>query len=56
MNYEYYLQALEICSAWEIPESDFAQAVKNQARLMAGMNLEPSGFEDTVSPYHPLKF
>ena len=56
MNYEYYLQALEIVSAWEIPEEDFAQTVNDQARLMAGLDIELSNFEDNASPYQPLQF
>ena len=35
---EYILQALEMVSAWNIPDEDFAQAVNDQARLMAGDN------------------
>jgi hypothetical protein len=35
----YILDALEIVSSWEdLPEEDFAQAVNEQARLMAGDN------------------
>ena len=36
----YILDALEIVSAWDLPEEDFAQAVNAQARLMAGINSE----------------
>ena len=44
MNYECYIQdAIDMVSAWEIPEEDFARAVNDQARLMAGQGLEPSG-------------
>jgi len=35
---EYILQALEMVSAWNIPDEDFAQAVNDQAMLMAGVN------------------
>ena len=36
------LDALEIVSAWDLPEEDFAQAVNDQARLMAGTDPEDS--------------
>jgi hypothetical protein len=36
----YILDALEIVSAWDLPDKDFAQAVNAQARLMAGINPE----------------
>ena len=36
----YILDALEIVSAWNLPDEDFAQAVNAQARLMAGVNPE----------------
>jgi hypothetical protein len=39
MNIEnYILDAIEIVGAWDIPEKDFADAVNDQARLMAGDN------------------
>ena len=41
MNLEivhYLLDAYEVVSAWECPEEDFAQAVRQQALLMAGMD------------------
>ncbi len=37
---DYILDALETVSAWDIPDEDFAQAVNDQARLMAGINPE----------------
>ena len=37
----YILDALEIVSAWQdIPDEDFAQVVNDQARLMAGVNID----------------
>jgi hypothetical protein len=57
MNHENYInEALEIVSAWEVPEEDFAQVVNDQARLMAGMDLELSGDPAVTSPYSPLQF
>ena len=39
MNLEnYIIDALEIVSSWDLPEEDFAEAVNDQARLMAGDN------------------
>lgn len=57
MHYEDYINdALDIASAWEIPEEDFAQVVNDQARLMAGLNLEPSSDLPLCSPYATLRF
>ena len=39
MNYQDYLSdALELVAAWKIPEEEFAEAVVDQAKLMAGVN------------------
>ena len=39
MNFEnQILDALMIVSAWDLPEEDLADAVNDQARLMAGDN------------------
>jgi len=39
MNIEnYILDALEIVSSWDVPDEDFADAVNDQAMLMAGVN------------------
>jgi hypothetical protein len=44
MNYEDLIQeALDIVSAWEIPPEKIAEAVNDQARLMAGMDFYYSG-------------
>ena len=34
---DYIFDALEMVSAWDIPDEDFADAVNAQARLMAGI-------------------
>ena len=34
------LDATEAVLTWEIPEEDYADAIKNQACLMAGINPE----------------
>ena len=36
----YILDALEIVSAWDLSDEDLADAVNDQARLMAGINLD----------------
>jgi len=57
MNIEDYISdALQLVSAWEIPEEDFATAVNDQARLMCGMNLELSSDLPHQSPYLSLRF
>ena len=35
---DYILDALMIVSAWDLPDEDFADAVNDQAMLMAGVN------------------
>ena len=39
MNFEQYvIDALELVSTWDLPDEDFADAVNDQAMLMAGVN------------------
>ena len=39
MQFEDYIpEALEVVSAWDIPDDDFAYAVNDQAKLMAGID------------------
>ena len=41
MTYHDYLKdALEMVLAWDLPEEDLADAVNDQARLMAGISAE----------------
>ena len=48
MNYEnQILDALMIVSAWDIPDEDFADAINDQAMLMAGVN------PDDIPDRHP---
>jgi hypothetical protein len=48
MQFEDYIpEALEIVSAWDIPNEDLADAVNAQARLMAGIN------PDELLKYYP---
>ena len=57
MNYKDYISdALQMVSAWEVPEEDFSDAVMGQARIMAGLNLEPSFTDDLPNAYTPLQF
>ena len=47
MNIEnHILEAFEIVSTWDIPDEDFAQAVNDQAKLMAGFSPEEEAWED----------
>ena len=41
------LDALEIVSAWDVPDEDLADAVNAQARLMAGIDPEDR-WEQTI--------
>jgi hypothetical protein len=38
MPEDYIVEALELVSAWDIPEEDLADVVNAQARLMAGIH------------------
>lgn len=52
MNYEAYLiDAIDMVAAWELSEAEFAQAVNDQARLMAGLELNDNHFNDNTIPY-----
>jgi hypothetical protein len=35
---DYFTEALEIVSSWDVPDEDFARAVNDQARLAAGID------------------
>ena len=39
---DYVTEAIEMVSAWDIPDEDFAQTVNDQARLMSGITPEES--------------
>ena len=55
--HDYILDALEMVSAWDIPDEDFAQAVNDQAMLMACMNPDEGGQFGrslTDTSIHPL--
>ena len=38
MPEDYILDALELVSAWNLPDDELADAVNDQARLMAGVH------------------
>lgn len=44
---QHILEAIEIVSAWDVPDEDFAQVVNNQARLMSGVN-NPDEFLESL--------
>ena len=57
MDYTTYLQdAIDLVDAWDIPESEWAEAVNAQARLMAGSNIEASNDIPVTNPYDALRF
>ena len=39
---DYIPEAIEMVSAWEISDEDLAQAINDQARLMAGIHPDES--------------
>ena len=45
--HDYIIDALEIVSAWDVPDEDFALAVNDQAKLMACMN--PDEFREVCA-------
>jgi len=57
-DYEDYIpDALEMVTAWEIPEEDFSRVVNEQAQLMAGLHLEPSQEHHQLDlPFVSLRF
>ena len=57
MDIEDYIQdAILLVDSWDLPEEDFAQAVNDQARLMAGLGLEPNREYPADCPYSTLRF
>ena len=38
--HDYILDALEMVSAWDLPDDELADAVNDQARLMAGVHSD----------------
>jgi len=44
--HDYILNALDMVSAWDLPDEDLADAVNAQARLMAG--LDPDEYWEDI--------
>ena len=53
---DYISDAIAMVDSWGLPEEDFAQAVNQQAQLMAGMGLEPRTDTPADCPYSSLRF
>jgi hypothetical protein len=47
---DYIQDALEMVSAWDLPDEDIAQIVNDQARLMAGTN--PDDIQEISDDQH----
>ena len=61
MNFEavledYIQDALEIVSAWDLPDDELPDAVNAQARLMAGIPLDYTAPTVLPNPYLTLQF
>jgi hypothetical protein len=55
MNYEDYIaDALELCSAWNLVDDELADAVNDQARLMAGVDFDDGWGLHIEAPYAPF--
>ena len=48
---DYLLDAIDTVMTWEIPEEDFAQAVNDQAKLMAGFDPDEIWVHEPEDPY-----
>ena len=46
------LEAIEIVSAWDLPEEEFANAVNAQTRLMSGIPTDEPWCFDSETPTH----
>ena len=57
MDIEDYIQdAISMVDSWDLPEEEFSLAVNQQARLMAGMGLEPRTDNPAEGTYSSLHF
>ena len=55
MNHEdYTADALKLCSAWNLPDDEFADAVNDQARLMAGVDFDDGRGFHIENPHAPF--
>lgn len=56
MYYETYLsEALEIVSGWEVRPEDFSRVVNDQAKIMAGLDLDPLADTPLDNPFESLQ-
>ena len=51
MYQDYLKQAFELVLAWNLPDEDLADAVNDQARLMAGISPEQIPQRHTEYPF-----
>lgn len=49
-----YQDAIDIVSGWDIPDEEYSEAVNDQARLMAGINIDEISWIDSVPDYSNL--
>jgi hypothetical protein len=49
MPEDYILDALELVSAWDVPDEDLADAVNAQARLMAGIHPDDPWEDNAIT-------
>jgi hypothetical protein len=51
-NYQDYISsAIDMVSAWDLPDGEFLQAVADQAKLMSGDYLIDAEIHHPTSPY-----
>lgn len=53
---ELIIEAATVVDAWDLPEEQFAQAVNDQAKLMAGLDLDIPGSELAFQSFTTLHF
>jgi hypothetical protein len=53
---DYVQQAIEQVVAWNLPEDQFSQAVNDQARLMAGIDMDYRDTDLEIQLHTSLRF
>ena len=53
---DYVQQALDQVEAWNLPQEEFVQAVNDQARLMAGIDLDSQDSSLQIRFHTTLRF
>jgi hypothetical protein len=57
MDYTDYLEdAIAQVDAWNLPEAEFAEALHNQAKFLAGQDIEQAVDANGINPYVSLRF